>query len=75
MTVSRTQVIQRLREAGFVFKEKAKHAEMWRKRGSVERVFVNLREQFDEQMVTVTLSQAGLTRQQINEFLAACVKS
>jgi hypothetical protein len=75
LTVSRKQVIERLREAGFVFKEKAKHAELWRKRGSVERVFVNLRDEFDEQMVHVTLSQAGLTREQIRTFLATCVKS
>ena len=75
MTVSRTQVIERLREAGFTFKTKAKHAELYRKRGGVERVFVNLRDQFDEQMVVVTLFQAGLTRQQVNAFLASCVKS
>lgn len=75
MTVSRTQVVKRLRDAGFTFKEKGKHAELWRKRGSVERVFVNLRDEFDEQMIKVTLSQAGLTSQQIREFLATCVKS
>lgn len=74
MTISRRQVIERLREAGFTFKEKAKHAELWRKRGSVLRVFVNLRDEFDEQMVTVTLSQAGLSRDEITRFLADCVK-
>lgn len=75
MTVSRKQVIERLREAGFTFKEKAKHAELWRKPGSVQRVFVNLRNDFDEEMVTVTLSQAGLTREQIRAFLSISVKS
>jgi hypothetical protein len=73
--VSRTQVIRRLRDAGLYYtKKRGKRTELWRRRASVERVPVALCDYFDEMLVTVTLGQAGLSRDEIKRFWADCVK-
>ncbi len=73
MTVSREQVITRLREAGFSFKKQAKRVDLYRQHGSGERVFLARNARLEERYVRIVLQQAGLTRPEIEEFFANCV--
>jgi len=73
--ISRQQVMARLREANYTFVERAKHTELWRKKGSVERVFLTRRDYLDDEEVIVVLTQAGLSQQQVQAFLAAAVNT
>jgi hypothetical protein len=74
VNISRQQVVGRLREANFTYVTRAKHTEMYRRRGGDDIVFVSRCDLFDENMVRVTLSQAGLTLEQINSFLSSSTK-
>jgi ribosome-interacting GTPase 1 len=71
VTVSREQVINRLREAGWHFKRRAKRVEIWKK--GTQRVDLVTRKALAENYVRALFTQAGLTPAQIEQFLRDCV--
>ena len=75
ITVSRPQVIQRLRDAGWGFKRKGKHDEIYKLRGSPQRLNVPTRKMLPEVHVRVILQQAGLTPDQIEKFFGDCLSN
>ena len=74
MTISRQQVVNRIREEGFRYHDKTKHVELHRKKGTQEYVAVPLRDLLPETLVRIILSQAGLKPGQVDEFIAGAVK-
>ena len=74
MTISREQVIQRLREAKCHYKRRAERVEIYKLANSSQRIAVPLRNEIPVPAVRIILRQARLTPRQIEEFLAAAVK-
>jgi hypothetical protein len=72
--ISRDQVIKRLRAAGYSFKRKGKKNEIYRQSGSGQRVNLATRKKLEVDYVRIVLTQAGLTREEIDKFVAAAVK-
>ncbi|MCX6069408.1 MAG: hypothetical protein NTU91_00905 [Chloroflexi bacterium] len=72
--IPRDQLIARLREARYTFVNRQKRTELWRQQGGVQRVNVPLRDCFLPEEAAVVLQQAGLTRAQVDRFLASAVK-
>lgn len=68
------QVINRLREANYTFQRKGDRVEIWRQRGTGQRVSVSLRDFLSEDEARVVLQQAGLSPTQVEKFLRACIK-
>ena len=74
MTISRQQVVNRIRDEGFKYHDKRKRVELYRKKGTQEYVVIPLRDLLPETSVRIILSQAGLKTEQIDEFIASAVK-
>ena len=74
MRIPREQVIARVREAGFTFQKQGSRVEIFRQPGTKQRVDLPRRDLYEEKLVRVVLSQAGLTHQQIEGFLKAAIK-
>lgn len=72
--ISREQIYRRLRDDGWKFKRRAKRVEIWKKPGDPQRLTVPLCDHYEESLARVVLSQAGLTADAINAFIAAAVK-
>jgi hypothetical protein len=75
VSISRQQVVNRLRDANYKYHDKGKHVEIYRQQGTGQRVVVPLRDLLPEQSVRIVLSQAGLSQQEIADFIAGAVKS
>jgi hypothetical protein len=73
--VSREQVVRCLRDAGWTFKRQAPKVDIWKKRGAVSRISIPRRDLLPMTAVLTILKSAGLTPQQIEDFLRSCVKS
>jgi len=74
ITVSRDQVINRLREADYYFKKRGKHTEIWRQKATGRRVAVPLRNDLTLTMVKTIFSGSGLTFREVEAFLQVCTK-
>jgi len=74
VTISRQQVINRIRDEDFKYHDKRKRVELFRKKGTQDYVVIPLRDLLPETLVRVILSQAGLTPRQVDEFVADAVK-
>jgi len=72
--VPRDQVIQRIRQANWTFKKSGRKTDLWKLTGSPQRLPVPKRKTFPENAVRIVLSQAGLSKEQIEEFLRCSVK-
>lgn len=72
--IPRDAVIARLREANFTFEDRAKHTEIYRQKGGPQHVAVRLRDDLEDDEACAILQQAGLTKAQLEAFLASCVK-
>jgi len=72
LRITREQVVARLREANYHFERRADRVEIYK--NGVQRVGVPRRDQLPELSVRTILHQAGLTADQVERFLVACVK-
>ena len=72
--ISRNQVIARLREANWQYSTQTKRVEIYKLKGSPKRMDVPIKDYFPDVYARILLKQAGLTRDQIEEFLKAAVK-
>ena len=73
--VSRTQVVNRLRDDDWTFQRKGERVEIYRKRGTTLRVDVPLRDLLPEVTVRTIFRHAKLTPDQVEDFLKHCIKS
>jgi hypothetical protein len=73
MTVPRDQIVNRLREAGYRFHRKADRVEFYRRPGDIRRVSIPRRDLIPEPIACAILHQAGLTHEQIAQFLKDAV--
>jgi len=74
MSISREQLLTRVREEGYSFKRQTDKVDLYRKKGSTDRITIDRNKSFEESYVRVVLKQAGLTDEDITALLAACVK-
>ena len=72
--ISRDQLIRCLRDAGWSHKAEKRRVELYKKPGSPERLSISKRKSHPESYVRMVLGQAGLRREQIEEFLKKSVK-
>lgn len=72
--ISRQQVVNRLRTENYTFKKRGKRVEIYRQKGSKQRVVLSLRDFYDEKYVGIVLGQAGLSVDQIAEFIKSAIK-
>jgi hypothetical protein len=72
--ISRGQIRERLRDANYTYSERGKRTEIWRQRGSGQRVGLPFRDYFTIDETGTILKQAGLTVPEIKDFLATCNK-
>lgn len=75
MKVSRAQVMARLRDAGWGFHRRAKRVEIWKKRGSPDRITLPTNDLLDAALCRAILHEAGLRPHQIESFIGACIKN
>lgn len=64
-------MINRLRDAGWGFKRKAKRVEIWKQ--GTQRVTLITNKRLPENYVRTLLAQACLTHEEIEQFLRDCV--
>jgi hypothetical protein len=69
--VRRETFINKIRELGFSYKSQQAHTQLWKKKGTTERMFVPLAKLLEEDYVTGALRQAGDSEGDIKAFLAA----
>lgn len=72
--ISHEQVVNRLREANYTHKRQAPRVELWRQRGTGTTVSVPRCDLMPENTVRVILSQAGLSRDEVETFVVAATK-
>ena len=66
--VSRDQVRQRLKDAGWGYKRLGKRVEIWKKKGGTQRLAVPPQKKLPEISVRILFRQAGLSEEQIEAF-------
>lgn len=67
--IKKKQLANCLRKHGCTFKRQGKRRDLWRKRGSTVRIAVPRNALIDSRVAVVVLRQAGLSPQEIEEFL------
>ena len=67
--VKKRQLINCLRQHGYTFKRQGHRREIWKKKGDTTRVFVPRKASIDSREAVLVLNQAGLSSDQIEEFL------
>lgn len=74
--IPRAQIIGRLRDANYTFDRPGKHTEIYRRRGDTSDYvpIPKTRKKFTPEEASLILRQAGLTPDEIEDFLRVCVK-
>lgn len=65
----RKLLLKELRRLGFKFYRETKKVELWKKKGSTQRVIIPKRKIIDPMSLGSSLSQAGMTDQQITTLM------
>ena len=75
MKISREQVRKRILREKFTYKGQTDRVELYRQAGTKQRITLPWRDFYEEKLVRVVLGQAGLSAEQIDEFLRTAIKS
>ncbi len=67
--VKKKQLLNCLRRHDYTFKRQGKRRDIWKKKGSTRRIDVPRNALIDSRIAVIVLGQAGLSRQEIEEFL------
>jgi len=67
--VGRRQLMNCLRRHGWTFKRQGNRWDIWKKKGSTDRIAIPRSRFIDSRVAITILGQAGLSPQQIEEFL------
>ena len=67
--VKKRQLMNCLRKHGWAFKRQGKRRDIWKKKGDTRRVPVPREAFIDGRVAMIVLRQAGLSSQDIDEFL------
>lgn len=70
--ITRTQLLNKLRELGYTFSRKAKRVEVYRRPTDYHRVMISPGKQFSEAEIGITLTQCGCTKDEILRFIRDC---
>jgi hypothetical protein len=73
-TVTRIQVVNFLRGQKFKYERKARHVEVYKLPGTMRRAFLAGRDIWPEDLVRITLTQAGFSGDAIEQFLREATK-
>ena len=73
-TVTRIQVVNFLRDQKFKYERKARHVEVYKLAGTMRRAFLAGRDIWPEDLVRITLTQAGFSRDEVERFLRVATK-
>jgi hypothetical protein len=73
-TVTRIQVVNFLRAQKFKYERKARHVEVHKLPGTMRRAFLAGRDIWPEDLVRITLTQAGFSRDAVEQFLREATK-
>lgn len=74
-TITQEQVIARIEQAGWKFKDQTQRVLLFKRKGEIHRVVVRKRDLFPLEEVRNILTQAKLSRAEIDDFLKHAVKS
>lgn len=69
--VRREAFINKIRELGYHYKSQQAHTQLWKKKGTTQRMFVPLASLLEDDYVIGALRQAGVSDHEIKSFLAA----
>jgi hypothetical protein len=69
--VRRDAFINKIRELDYHFKSQQAHTQLWKKKGTTDRMFVPLAKLLEEDYVTGALRQASVPDLDIKSFLAS----
>ena len=69
--IAKKRFVHKLRELGYDFKEQLHYQERYRLGGGTHIIHVPRRDQLEEAFVSSALKQAGQTKDQIEQFIAA----
>jgi hypothetical protein len=68
--VRREAFINKIRELNYTFKTQQKRTYLWRKIGGTHYISVPMADFLDDEFVTSSLRQAGVSEEEIRSFLA-----
>jgi hypothetical protein len=69
--VRREAFINKIRELHYHYKKQQAHTQLWKKKGTTDRMFVPLAQLLEDDYVMGALRQAGIPDQEIKSFLAS----
>mgnify|MGYP001233854745 CR=1 FL=1 len=69
--VRRDTFINKIRELGFSYKSQQAHTQLWKKKGTTERMFVPLAKLLEDDYVAGALRQSGELESDIRTFIAS----
>lgn len=70
--VSRSAVINKLRELNYSYKEQLKRTYVYKKDGGTQRVFVPMRDLIADEWVMSQFQQIGMTEDEVKRFIGMC---
>lgn len=62
-------MVNKLREMDYVFVERTKRTELWRKKGGMHRVPLTTHSYFSHAYVSIVLRQCGLSHEEVDNFI------
>ena len=68
--IPRHQFINKIRDLGYVYKDRQKRTELWRRSGSTHRISISLNSQLEDGYVANVLRQCGCNEEEIKRFIA-----
>ncbi len=74
MKISREQVRKRILRENFSYKGETERVELYRQAGTKQRIDLPRQDFYSEKQVRIILAQAGLTVDQIEQFLRSAIK-
>lgn len=69
VAVAREHLVARVRKANFTYDRRGDRTELYRQRGTAQRVAIPRRDWIPEKNARTILTQAGLSEKEIEEFL------
>lgn len=69
--VHRESFVNKIRELGYSYKSQQLRTQLWKKKGSTQRMFVPLAKLLEDDYVIGALRQAGVPENEIRSFLAS----
>lgn len=69
--VHRETFLNKIHQLGYTYKSQHKRTQLYRKKGGTHRMFVPLCDHLEDDFVTNSLRQAGVSEAEVQSFLAS----